>query len=81
MSDLYNPSKTLFPYMVIFTGLMIATEYVFLSGAALLSVFSLGTGFARDEVTLFILRAFTGIGRSPLINGWNVCLIIQQELP
>ncbi|KAF7770757.1 hypothetical protein Agabi119p4_6731 [Agaricus bisporus var. burnettii] len=37
-------------------------KYVFLSGAALLSVFSLGTGFAKDEVTLFILRAFMGVG-------------------
>ncbi|EKM82252.1 hypothetical protein AGABI1DRAFT_126582 [Agaricus bisporus var. burnettii JB137-S8] len=38
------------------------SKYVFLTGVAFLSAFSLGTGFARDEVTLFILRAFMGVG-------------------
>ncbi|KAG6858922.1 hypothetical protein C0995_012888, partial [Termitomyces sp. Mi166 len=46
LSDLYNPTS----------------EYVFLSGAAAISAFSLAAGFVRVQVPLIILRALMGVG-------------------
>ncbi|XP_006457433.1 hypothetical protein AGABI2DRAFT_229854 [Agaricus bisporus var. bisporus H97] len=38
------------------------SKYVFLTGAAAIAGFSLGAGFAKAQVPLFILRAFMGVG-------------------
>lgn len=34
---------------------------VFLAGIAWLAIFSIGCGFARDDITLDVLRAFAGM--------------------
>ncbi|KZV97648.1 MFS general substrate transporter, partial [Exidia glandulosa HHB12029] len=40
---------------------------VFLSGIAWLCVFSIGCGFAQDDITLDVLRGFSGIGPAAMV--------------
>ena len=42
-------------------------KYVFIGGALVLGIFSLGAGFTTSKITLFILRAFSGIAAAMTI--------------
>ncbi|KAJ7673587.1 major facilitator superfamily domain-containing protein [Mycena rosella] len=52
---------------------------VFLAGSALLAAFTLGCGFAKDEVTLAVLRGFQGVGGAATIPA--ALGILAHEFP
>ena len=41
---------------------MYSAKYSFIAGTAAIGGISIGTGFVRNKIGLFILRAFNGIG-------------------
>lgn len=78
LSDVYNASEYTNPHVVQSTlkPLNFFVEWSFIIGAVVLGSFSLGCGFATEKITMFLLRAFAGIGAAMTVPS-ALSLIIE----
>lgn len=61
ISDIYNPSRFLLKYVCGISINMFLSEVAFIVGMVGIAILPLITGFLRNKIALFVLRALAGI--------------------